>query len=32
MYSSSMIMQLLFVTSTMIFGYSTIRLVVCIYL
>jgi len=26
-----MIMQLLFVTSTMVFGYSTIRLIVCIY-
>jgi len=24
-------MQLLFVTSTMVFGYSTIRLIVCIY-
>ena len=26
-----MIMQLLFVTSTMVFGYTTIRLIVCIY-
>jgi len=26
-----MMMQLLFVTSTMVFGYSTIRLIVCIY-
>jgi len=26
-----MIMQLLFVTSTMVFEYSTIRLIVCIY-
>jgi len=26
-----MIKQLLFVTSTMVFGYSTIRLIVCVY-
>jgi len=30
-YSNSMIIQLLFVTSTMAFGYTTVRLIVCIY-
>jgi len=30
-HSSSMIMQLLFVTSAMVFEYSTVRLSVCIY-